>query len=38
MYSWYDDGYYNMGCYYQQIRRPEEAKRYYLIPASKRHD
>ena len=38
MYPWYADGYYNMGYYYQQIGNPEEAKRYYLIWASKQHN
>lgn len=37
MYPWYADAYYNMGYYYQQIGNPEEAQRYYLIAASKRH-
>jgi len=38
MYPDYADAYYNMGYYYQQIGNPEEAKRYYLISVSKRHN
>jgi len=34
----YADGYYNMGYYYQKIGNSEEAKRYYLISVSKRHN
>ena len=38
MYPGYADAYYNMGYYYQQIGNSEEAKRYYLISVSKRHN
>lgn len=38
MYPDYADAYYNMGYYYQQIGNSEEAKRYYQISVSKRHN